>query len=168
MPWFLGAGILVTVSGALFYAAVDAFSPPSRIYGFSVILAIGAGLTQQAAYSVATIKVAPDRVADALGFINMAQIGGMVISLTLTSAVFQNVGFRNVHAALDGLGFSDSEVQEALSGHGSAVFAQAAPEVQQLIVAAVSDTINLQYVFVLAAGALQTITSLFLKREKIL
>ena len=92
MPWFFVAGILTTVAGALFYAAVNASTPASHIYGFSVILAVGAGLTQQTAYSVAPSKVGPNRVPEALGFINMAQIGGMVIGLTLSSAVFQNVG----------------------------------------------------------------------------
>ncbi|KAI0386918.1 MFS general substrate transporter [Hypomontagnella monticulosa] len=167
MPWFFVAGILTTIAGALFYAAVNASTPASHIYGFSVILAVGAGLTQQTAYSVAPSKVGPNRVPEALGFINMAQIGGMVIGLTLSSAVFQNVGFSNVAQALDGLGFSAAEVKDALAGQGSAVFSGATPEIRQRIVAAVSDTINLEYVFVIAAGALQTVTSLFLKREKL-
>ncbi|KAI5867877.1 MFS general substrate transporter [Durotheca rogersii] len=167
MPWFFVAGILTTIAGALFYAAVDATTPPSYLYGFSVILAIGAGLTQQTAYSVASTKVEQNRVPEALGFINMAQIGGMVLGLTLSSAVFQNMGFRNVANALDGLGFSDAQVMNALAGHGSTVFSNASPEVRQRIVNAVSDTINLEYIFIITAGALQTITSVFLKREKL-
>ena len=54
------------VAGSLFYAAVNVDTPASRIYGYSVLLALGAGLSQMAAYSVAPTEVPPHRVPDAL------------------------------------------------------------------------------------------------------
>ncbi|KKP07698.1 hypothetical protein THAR02_00234 [Trichoderma harzianum] len=62
LSWFLISGIFTLTAGALFYAAVDTNTSSSRLYGFSVILAIGAGLTQQAAYGVAPSKVPPSRI----------------------------------------------------------------------------------------------------------
>ncbi|KAJ4859025.1 major facilitator superfamily domain-containing protein [Trichoderma breve] len=167
MSWFLISGIFTLTAGALFYAAVDTNTSSSRLYGFSVILAIGAGLTQQTAYGVAPSKVPPSRIPEALSFINMAQIGGLVIGLTLTSTVFQNVGFRNVSNALSGFGYSDADSREALSGFTSTVFSQATPEIQDLIVESVSKTINTEYIFVITAGIVEIIASLLMKREKL-
>jgi hypothetical protein len=54
---------------------------------------MGAGLAQQSAYSIAAAKVAPHEIPAAVSFINIAQIGPIVIALTISGAVFQNVGF---------------------------------------------------------------------------
>lgn len=166
-PWFLISGVFTVTAGALFNTLIDASTSPARLYGFSVILAIGAGLTQQAAYGVAPLKVPPHRIPEALSFINMAQIGGMVIGLTLTSTVFQNVGFRNVSNALAGLGYSDADARQALSGFSSSVFSQATPEVRALIVKAVAKTISTEYIFVITAGAVEIAAALLMKWEKL-
>ena len=72
MPFFFISSVFITIGGAVMYATVTPSTSNATIYGYSVLMAIGAGLSQQAAYSVAPAKVAPNRVPDAVGFINAA------------------------------------------------------------------------------------------------
>ncbi|KAF2129723.1 MFS general substrate transporter [Dothidotthia symphoricarpi CBS 119687] len=167
MPWFLVASIFSVIAGALFYAAVDMTTTAGSIYGYSILLGLGAGLSQQGAYSVAPTQVSPDRVPDAVGFINTAQIGANVIALTITSSIFQNVGFRRVSDALSGLGFSAVEIRGALAGQRSAVYSQVTPEVRQHITEAILRTINDEYILVIAAGILGVVASLMMNRGKL-
>ncbi|KAK0647240.1 Efflux pump patC [Lasiodiplodia hormozganensis] len=167
MPLFLIASILGTIGGALFYAELDADSPPSHIYGFSALLGIAAGLSQTVAYSVAPTETAPERVADAVGFVNTAQIGSTVVALTITSAVFQNVGRQHVRAAVAGLGFTDAEVASALAGRQAEVFERMSEAVRDKVIEGIAATICDSFILIIVAGALGTLVALLLKRERL-
>ncbi|PVI02672.1 MFS general substrate transporter [Periconia macrospinosa] len=166
-PWFLVASICAVLGSGLFYGILDTGSPVSYVYGFSVPLGIGAGLGQQVAYSVAATLVAPDRVSDAIGFINTAQIGSSVIALTIASAIFQNVGLRRVSDVLGELGYSRMDMQDALSGYRSVVLQELSSDVHGSIVEGIAKTINEQYILIIAAGALGTIASIFLPWKRL-
>lgn len=167
MPFFFIASVFVTIGGAVMYATVTPSTPNATIYGYSVLMAVGAGLSQQAAYSVAPAKVAPNRVPDAVGFINAAQIGAIVIALTITSTVFQNTGYRHVAAALKGLDFTSADIHAALAGAKSAVFVSAPEDVKAKVVKGIVEAISDGYILVIVAGALGLVCSLFLKRERL-
>jgi len=64
------------------------------------LVAIGAGSELQAAYSVAAAKVKPKYGPAAIGFINIAQLGGTPIALTIAGQVFQSFAFMNVKSAI--------------------------------------------------------------------
>ena len=167
MPWFFASSLFAVIAGALFYADVEVNTPTSRIYGYSVLLALGAGLSQMAAYSVAPTQVPAHRVPDAVGFMNMAQIGSSVIALTIGSSVFQNIGSRKLAAALAGLGFTPAEISGALAGRRSAVFSRVSDEVRKRLIDAIVETINTEYVLVITAGALGLVVSCFMNRGKL-
>jgi MFS family permease len=162
-PWFFVASIFAVIGGALMHGAVNVDTPTSQIYGFSVLLGLGAGLSQQASYSLAAAEVPPNRVADAVGFINTAQIGSSVLALTIASAVFQNVGRHRVSNAMQGLGYS---AQDALAGQRSVVFQEATADVRQRIIEGIVQTINDEYILIIAAGALGTFASVFLSWKR--
>jgi Major Facilitator Superfamily len=174
-PWFLVAGLFMTLGGALMYSLVDATTSNSTIYGFSVLMAIGAGLSQQAAYSVAPVKVAlhpkqgPRRIPDAIGFINVAQIGAIVIALTITGTVFQNIAYRHVSTALAGLGFSSTDIHAALAGAKSTVFTSPAvtPEIRAEVVAGIVKAIGDGYILVIVAGGVLVACSVFMRWERL-
>lgn len=77
LPFFVWSGVFTIIGAALMYTVTSTTSA-SAIYGFSVLIAIGAGPTSQAAYSIAPAKVLPHQIPAAIGFINVAQIGGVV------------------------------------------------------------------------------------------
>jgi hypothetical protein len=58
------------------------------------LIAIGAGIGSQVAYSITPVKVHSSKISDSIGFINVAQIGGTVLALSISGAVFQNTAFR--------------------------------------------------------------------------
>jgi hypothetical protein len=166
MPWYVFGGIFMLIGGSLMYT-IDSDTTPSRVYGYSVIMGMGAGLAQQSAYSIAAAKVAPHEIPAAIGFINIAQIGAVVIALTISGAVFQNVAFHKLEEALAGKGFSVQEVRGAIAGTQSAVFRSGTPEVREAAVKAIIEAMDKVYALVIAAGALMLVSSLFMKRERL-
>jgi Fungal trichothecene efflux pump (TRI12) len=166
MPWYLASGILMLVGGALMYT-VDDQTSPSRIYGYTVIMAAGAGLSAQVAYSVAPAKLPAHDVAAAVGFINLAQIGSIVISLTIAGTVFQNIAFQNLQAALMPFNVPIDEIRAALAGTQSAVFASGDAEVKAAAIKAIVKAMDKVYILVIVAGAVSLVSSLGMKREKL-
>ncbi|KAF1815531.1 MFS general substrate transporter [Eremomyces bilateralis CBS 781.70] len=167
MPWFLVAPIFTLVGSASYYALVDASISAGKIYGFGVLMGIGAGLSQQSSYSVAPTQVEPHRISDALNFINSAQIGGFVIALTLTSSIFQNIGFSHVSAALAGRGFTPADIHLALAGAKSDLFADVPDSVRQAVIDGIVKSIGNGYILVITAAAVGLIAALCMKREKL-
>jgi hypothetical protein len=157
----------MVISGSLMYSLVDSTTSISRIYGFSVLAAMGAGFAGQASYSVAQANVPIDRIADAVGFINQAQIGSIALSLTITGAVFQNIGFHHVASAVKGLGFSAEDIHAALAGAKSSIFAKADDEVKARVIDGIVKAICDGYILLIAAGSVTLIATLFMKYEKI-
>jgi hypothetical protein len=166
MPWYLFSGVFMLIGGSVMYTLVDPSTSNSAVYGFSVLTAIGAGSAQQAAYSIAQAKVPVNRIADAVGFINAAQIGGIVIVLTITGAVFQSVGFQLVSDAL-GPGFSTTDIRSALAGAKSDIFGKITDDVRDKVIAGIVQAISDGYILIIVAGAVMIVASLLMKREKL-
>ena len=146
---------------------VKASTSTSAIYGYTVLIAVGAGLAAQGAYSIAPAKVQPHQVPAAIGFINVAQIGGVVIALTISGTVFQNIAFTDLGKVLYPLGFNASDVQGAIAGSQSTLFESLSVEIKYNAIEAIVQAIDKTYALVITAGALALVTSVFLKREKL-
>ncbi|KAH8586122.1 MFS multidrug transporter-like protein [Bisporella sp. PMI_857] len=163
---FTIGGVFILIGGALMFT-VKATTSISAIYGFTVLIAIGAGLTTQSGYSVASAKVQPDRVSATIAYINVAQIGGLVVALAVSGTVFQNIAFRDLSKVLYPLGFPSSEVRGAIAGSQSDLFSHLASNVRENTVEIIVQTIGKTYVLVIAAGALCLVSSMFLQRERL-
>lgn len=167
-PFFLAAGILQLLSGALIYSLLRPESTNGLIYGLSVLSGIGAGIAQHAAYSVVQAKVPPARIPDAVNFINFAQIGGMVYVLTIASAIFQNTWFKRLHAVLQEqvIEFTEQNIQAALAGAKSDVFGSVAPAVREKLIVGIVDVIGDVYVLMVVAGGVSLVAAALMKGEK--
>lgn len=84
------SGTLITLSGALVVAYLSPFTSASQIYGFSVLMAVGTGITMQLGYAVASLTVPPSDIFSAINLQNIAQIGATVICLVIAGRVFQS------------------------------------------------------------------------------
>jgi MFS family permease len=166
MPFYLASGIFIVIGSSLMFT-VGVDTDVSNIYGYSALLGIGAGLAAQASYSVAAAKVKPGENQYAVNYINLAQIGSIVISLTIAGTIFQNLAFRNLQHALGGQGFSAAELRAAVAGTKSVILENSSPLVKELAVKAIVDAMKKVYVAAIAAGGTEIICSLFLKREKL-
>ena len=166
MPWYLFSGVLMLIGGTLMHT-VDENTSNSAIYGYSVLIAAGAGSSAQTAYSVVPAKLPPQEVSAGVGFINLAQIGSIVIALTIAGSVFQNLAFQNLMAALAPYHFPVEEIRNALAGTQSAVFATGTEEVRSVAVRAVIDAMSSVYILVIVSGAVTIVSALAMKREKL-
>lgn len=63
---------------------------------------------------------------------------------------------------MQGLGFSVAEIHEALAGQQSVVLQKVTEEVRNRVIEGIVKTINEEYILIITAGAIGTITSMFL------
>ncbi|KAE9368101.1 MFS general substrate transporter [Stipitochalara longipes BDJ] len=166
MPWYILSGVSSLIGGALMFT-VDAKTSSGMIYGYSIPIAIGAGASLQVGYSVAAAIVKPLEVPSAIGFINMAQLGGTTIALTIAGQVFQSYAFKNVKAALDGLDFINADIHGAISGTQSALLKNLSADVQGNVLQAIVSSIQRCYILIIVSGAVTLVAACFMKREKL-
>ena len=146
---------------------IDVTTSTSAIYGYEVLMAIGIGLTMQVAYSVSVVKVKQHDVQNAIGFINVAQIGTMAIALSIAASIFQNRGLINLKEALQGYGFSEMELRSALAGAQSAVLMGGNEVVKAKAPAAVVKTMDSIWIMSIVAGAVCFVTGLLMRWERV-
>jgi hypothetical protein len=164
--WYLMSGILILVGSSLMFKVTQT-THTAAIYGFEIIIALGTGLATQIGYSLAPAKAKPHEVPQALGFMNVAQIGSVAIALSISGSIFQNLGFKRLQDALASYNFPESELRSALAGAQSIVFSHSSDQVKELAIGAVTSTISSIYGLLIASGALLVVSALFMKREKL-
>jgi hypothetical protein len=164
--YYILGGVLTIIGSALMFT-IDVNTSPSKIYGYEVLIAAGTGLSFQNAYAVAAAKAGPKYAADAIGFINVAQIGTIAIALAIAGSLFQNLGFSELKHALAGFDFPDDYVRSALAGTMSPVFQDADAKVISLAITAIAKTIQRLFGTVIAGGAVTLVCGLLMRWEKL-
>ncbi|KAI1380697.1 major facilitator superfamily domain-containing protein [Hypoxylon crocopeplum] len=167
MPICLVSGILMTLASSLFLAYLSPSTPTSRIYGLSVLMAFGSGMTMQLGYSVASLKVVPSDIFSAINLQNIAQIGATVMALVIAGQVFQSTAIQNLNDVLAGLGFSESEIHNAVAGAQSTLFESLTPALRADAIQAITSAMQRAFVIPLVAGAMSLVNSLFMNRERL-
>ena len=124
----------------------------SRVYGYIVLIGIGAGMFIQTSFSVAQAKVPLKRISDAGSYIALAQNLGIVLALAISGAVFQNTAVKDLRQFLPNI--PEDEVKQAISGAGSALFTQVPPTVAHqmldIIVGSIAKTCKCSQSFYMA------------------
>ena len=164
MPWYLWGGVLSVVGGALLFS-VNPDTPTAAIYGYSVVLGIGAGSYCQASFSVAQALVAPEEISLAVGFITLGQIGGGTISLAIANSVFLNQSTDKISRLLPDLPLDT--VRGAILGGASAFYRGLPDALKAEVLDVVVESISKVYILVITAGAMAVVLSLFMKRERL-
>jgi hypothetical protein len=164
MVWYLFSGILLICGGAAMHT-IKADSTPAKVYGFSVLIALGL-MTSQASYSVAAQLVSARRGADVIQFYNISQGQSQLIGLVIASAIFQSTAFDGMKSVLAGTGLSNEEIQTAIAGATSSVLEQLSPNLRSKALDVIVKSIGNEWILVIAAGAIQTLCSVFLLRGK--
>ena len=161
------SGIFVTLGGGLLFGFLEPETSTANIYGFSVLAAIGCGMTLQSSYAVASIKVPHNQEGDAISLQNVAQIGGGVISLVIAGQVFQSKAVQNLHHVLAGQGFTDADIQAAVAGAQSVVFEKVTGELRVAAIHAITDAMKKSFILVLVAGVVLLLSGFALKFERL-
>ena len=165
-PIFSASGIFMVIGGSLLYVYLDPDTPKSYIYGFTIITAVGSGLTLQIGYAVATLK-APKHMGDALALQNVAQIGSTVISLVIAGQVFQSTATQNLSRVLAGTGFTGPDIQSAIAGAKSAIFEELAGELRTQAILAITLAIQKAFILIIVGGGVLTAAGLLMKHERL-
>lgn len=163
MPYYVISGVFMITGGALMHT-VTSQTASGKIYGYQVLLGIGAGLTLQTAYTLIALKVQPGEVSAGICFINVGQIGSLTIALSIAGCIFQNDGFRELSKALRQFHFSDSDLRNALSGFESAIFADDG-EILGIALAAIVRTVSKIWIMQIVAGAVGIVSGILMSPE---
>jgi hypothetical protein len=165
--FYMIGGALALTGGALMFT-INASTSVSRIYGYEVLIAAGTGLIFQNAYAVAAAKVSQNDRSNAIGFINVAQIGTIAIALAIAGSLFQNLGFSALKDALTPFQLPDNLVRSALAGTISPIFSGAVDQrIAPIAVVTVAKTIQRVFGTVMAAGAVVLVSSFLMSWERI-
>lgn len=167
MPMCLVSGILITLAGALFVAYLSPSTPAGQIYGFSILMGVGTGITMQLGYSVSSLTVKPTDILSAINLQNIAQIGATVICLVIASQAFQSSAVNNSNHVLSGQGFSQAEIYSAVSGTQSTLFEKLDGGSQTAAIGAITSAMARAFIIPLVVGAVGLIGSLLMSRERL-
>ena len=100
-----------------------------------------------------------------MAFVNVGQIGGLALSLTIANTIFLNLAQVYLRQVLP---MADSEtIKSAISGTGGTFISSLSPELRAQAIHAVTMAISRSYIFVLAAACLQVVLCFGLKWERV-
>lgn len=159
-PWYLFGGAMVLIGGALMFTVKETTST-AKIYGYTVLIGIGSGSYIQASFSVAQAKVKPEQLPLAVGYISLAQTGGVVISLAICGSVFLNESVKGITPFLEGV--PAAAIKGAVAGSGSELFRSLEGETRRHVLHAIIHAMDKNYILLIVAGAMTVIGSLFMK-----
>ncbi|KAL2021886.1 hypothetical protein VTK56DRAFT_6481 [Thermocarpiscus australiensis] len=171
MPVYLIGGAFEAAGGALLMTGLDpARSQAAAIYGFTVITAVGTGLTCNLGYAVASLVV-EDPASDAghaVTLQNVSQLGSTVICLVVAGQVFQSQAVARLSAVLAGHGFGAQEIRDAVAGAQSALFRELSGDLRAAAVGAIVQAMQRAFVLVIVAGGVMMLAAAAMKRERLL
>lgn len=167
MALYVVAGVFLVAGGGPLMVHLDPAASTATIYGLTILVAVGAGLSMVTGYTVATLTLRPEDAGAGLSLQNVAQIGGQVIALAVAGQVYQSSAITNLSGVLAGHGFSDEEIHGAVAGAQSTVFDELQGELRGKAIEAVTKAMQMTFVLVPVAGGVMLIAAMCMKREKL-
>ena len=164
MVWYLVSAIFLT-AGAAGMHIIQRDSPTSYTYGFSVLLGLGMTVNV-AAYTIAGKYCQPERITEAIQFMNISQGQSQMLGLCIASSIFQSKSFEGMKSVLDGQGFTTGEIRAAIAGSQSKVLESISPQLKARCIDVLVNTISDIWIMVIAAGALMAVCSAFLSKKR--
>ncbi|KAK2602935.1 hypothetical protein N8I77_009430 [Diaporthe amygdali] len=167
MALYVIAGVFLVAGGGPLMVYLDPKSGTGTIYGLSVLVAVGSGLSMVTGYTVATLTTKPEDAGAALSMQNVSQIGGQVIALAISGQIYQSTAIKNLSRALAGNGFTQQEIRGAVAGAQSDLFKELEGELREKALVAVTEAMQMAFVLVPVAGGVMLIAAVCMKREKL-
>ncbi|CAK7218099.1 hypothetical protein SBRCBS47491_003392 [Sporothrix bragantina] len=165
--FYLLSGTLLTLSGSLLYVYLKPTTPVRTIYGLLILGGVGTGLSLQIGYAVATLIIDERDTGDAISLQNVSQVGSTMISLVVAGQIFQGTAVRNLKEVLAGHGYSTTDIQSAVAGAQSTLFASLEGSLKVQAVDAITSAIQSAFTLVIVSGAMLLIIGAVMKREKL-
>ena len=167
MPIYIVSGAFILLGGTLLTVFLSPSTPEGQIYGYSVLIAVGSGLTLQISYAVGTLTAAAKDMGDVISMQNVSQIGSSAIALVVAGQIFQSEAVKNLEMALFGLGFSDDEIHGAVAGVQSELFEQLSGELRDKAILAICEAMQKSFILLIVSGAVLIVAGALMKRERL-
>lgn len=97
---YIIASIFLVAGGGPLMVYLDTTTKTGTIYGLTILVAVGTGLSMVTGYTVATLTTNPEDTGSGLSLQNVSQIGGQVIALAIASQIYQEVALKNLSTVL--------------------------------------------------------------------
>ncbi|CAK7229179.1 hypothetical protein SCUCBS95973_007132 [Sporothrix curviconia] len=165
--FYLLSGTLLTLAGSLLYVYLKPTTPVRTIYGLLVMSGFGTGLSLQIGYAVATLIIDERDTGDAISLQNVSQVGSTMISLVVAGQIFQGTAVRKLRHVLAGRGYSTADIQSAVAGAQSTLFASLEGDIKTQAVDAITSAIQSAFTLVIVSGAMLLIIGAVMKRERL-
>jgi hypothetical protein len=161
----------MTVGAATMFT-VGSDTPKANVYGYSVLLGIGTGLSFQAAYTVGGVRTMMRTgsgldVQRVISMLNLSQLGFQLGSLLIGGQVFQSVATKNLTRVLHGLGFSQEDIRSAITGTQSTLFASLSPSMKKQAILAITNAMSRVYIISISASAVVVVCAILMKKERL-
>ncbi|PTB51500.1 hypothetical protein M431DRAFT_498746 [Trichoderma harzianum CBS 226.95] len=157
---YAASAIFISVGGGLMYT-VHINTASAKIYGYSILLAIGSGLSSQAGYAIAGIKITSK------GWPTIDQITSSLLTLLISGQIFQTFAVRNLMFALRDHGFSDADIRGAVAGLQSSLLKNLDPHLAAKAASAVTEAMRPVYILNITYGIICFLASLVMKKERL-
>jgi MFS family permease len=163
-PFYIFGTGLGLIGSSLLYVTTTNTSA-ARIYGYTALIGLGAGMYSQAGFAVVQVKVPKHHVGQAIGFLTTGQLLGAVLSLTIGGTVLINNATSGLQALLP-----DTPVEvikNAIGGTAGTFFATLDPATRAAALDVIVQSIDKVYILTITAGAVGFVASVLLKHERI-
>ncbi|KAG2417611.1 hypothetical protein HFD88_008830 [Aspergillus terreus] len=164
---YIIAGVFLVAGGGSLMVYLDPTTSTGTIYGLTIIVAVGTGLSMVMGYTVATLTLKPEDTGAGLKMQNVSQIGGQVIALAVAGQIYQSEVIQKLSAALAGQGFSQEAIQGATAGAQSSLFETLNGELRGEAIQAVTEAMQMTFVLVPVAGGVMLLAALGMKWEEL-
>jgi MFS family permease len=167
MILYVTASVFLLVGGGPLMVYLDPSSTTGLVYGLSILVAVGTGLSMVTGYTVATLTLKPEDVGAGLKLQNVSQIGGQVIALAFAGQIYQSTAIKYLTTALAGNNYSEKEIRSAVAGSQSALLKELDGELRDRAIEAITHAMQMTFVLIPVAGAVMLIAAVCMKREKL-
>ncbi|EGX95389.1 Major facilitator superfamily transporter [Cordyceps militaris CM01] len=164
---FFIASVFLLAGGGPLVTYLKPSTTTGTIYGLSILVAVGSGLSMVTGYTVSTLTTKPEDTGAGLKMQNVAQIGGQVIALAVAGQIYRSRALANLQSTLAGHSYSEADIAGLVAGTQSKLFETLPTELRLRAVDAIAQAMQMTFVLVPTAGAIMLITSLCMKREKL-
>jgi MFS family permease len=163
-PFYIFGTALGLIGSALLHVSTTETSA-ARIYGYTALIGLGAGVYSQAGFAVAQAKVDPKHLGQAIGFLTTGQLTGAVVSLTIGGTVLINNAASGLSALLPDV--PEATIKNAIAGTAGNFFGTLDPATRAAALDVIVNAIDKVYILTITAGAVGFVASLLLKHERI-
>lgn len=163
---YITGGILTVVGSTAVATTLSIHTTYWQVMGLEAIVGVGLGLQFQhgSGISIVINDSKRDRV-DSIAFCNIAQFGGIAITLAVAGCIFQNVGYKLLRESLHEGNNSEHEIREALAGISSTLWQGL--ENRQQGLSAVVEVISSIFFIAVSAGVLSVLCGLAMSSKNL-